>query len=308
MSRKATEMPCIQYIDRNLGKSRLLVIEQANSILAEYIEQGFTLTLRQLYYQFVARDLIKNNMREYKKLGAIINIGRLVGLIDWESIEDRTRQTRGHSHWNDPSEIVSDCCSWYHENLWDDQEHHVEVWVEKDALIGIVERVCSRWDVSYLSCRGYTSQSEMWAASQRLGMMKRNGKQPVIIHLGDHDPSGIDMTRDIDTRQDMFMGGVKVLRIALNMDQVEQYGPPPNPAKTTDSRAKEYIAQYGHESWELDALEPQVLVDLIESHIIKHLDNEQFNIAKRRQEKAREQLQSVSDRWEEICKPKKKRG
>lgn len=100
------------------------------------------------------------------------------------------------------------------------------------------------------------------------------GQAPVILHLGDHDPSGIDMTRDIVARLEVFTdyAGIEVRRVALNMDQVEQYGPPPNPAKLTDSRVGQYIAVYGLDSWELDALEPQVIVDLIEQKTLERRD------------------------------------
>jgi hypothetical protein len=84
-------MPIIKYKDFNFRSASLSVIELANSIIAEYQAQGYDLTLRQLYYQFVARGIIPNSDAEYKKLGSVINDGRLAGLIDWDSITDRTR-------------------------------------------------------------------------------------------------------------------------------------------------------------------------------------------------------------------------
>jgi hypothetical protein len=142
------------------------------------------------------------------------------------------------------------------------------VWVEKEAMSSVIERPCSRWSVPYMACKGYLSASEAWRAGQRYEEMLDQGRECVLIHLGDHDPSGIDMTRDNDDRLALFARErIDVRRIALNMDQVQRYNPPPNPAKITDSRADDYIHKYGRTSWELDALQPQVLDNLVDAEI-----------------------------------------
>ena len=188
----------IKYIEKRFNPSSLAIIEKANEIIEDYSAQGFDLTLRQIYYQFVARDLISNEQKEYKRLGSIISDGRLAGLISWEAIVDRTRHVRSNSHWSGPREIVEGCAAQFRLDGWEGQPNRVEVWIEKDALIGVIENVCRKLDVPFFSCRGYTSQSEMWGASQRLlEHSKVNGQNNIIIHLGDHDPSGIDMTRDL---------------------------------------------------------------------------------------------------------------
>jgi hypothetical protein len=265
----------IAYKDKRFSIEIRNLIEKANEIIEEYSEQGFELTLRQLYYQFVARDLIENTQKSYKRLGMAINDGRLAGLVSWEAIVDRTRNVRRLSHWDSPAEIVEGAASQFRMDMWENQKYRPEVWIEKDALVGVIEDVCDKYDVPYFSCRGYTSQSEMWSASQRLLDHNKRGQSAVIIHLGDHDPSGIDMTRDIRDRLELFMfdgwadEALDVDRIALTMDQVEEYNPPPNPAKITDTRAKNYIHEFGDESWELDALEPAMMVQLIEETIQK---------------------------------------
>lgn len=142
------------------------------------------------------------------------------------------------------------------------------------------------------SCRGYPSSTEIWNAAQRIIAKK---KFSVILHLGDHDPSGIDMTRDIEERLSLFGANVEIKRIALNMEQVEEYNPPPNPAKVTDSRAKNYIKRYGDSSWELDALEPRMLDNLIKSHIEEHLDVDKFKMAMNKQEQERQQLLALCE-------------
>lgn len=246
-------MSKIQYIEKNFSERSLVLIDMANQIIELYQAQGLRLTLRQLYYQFVARDLIPNNQKEYGKIGTAINNGRLAGLIDWSAIEDRSRNIRNNTHWRDPGHIIKAAHNSFMLDHWEGQEYRVEVWIEKEALIGVIADICEELDVPYFACKGYVSQSEMWNTSQRLIGYQGKGAQPVIVHLGDHDPSGIDMTRDIFDRCDLFMeyAGPKVERIALNMNQVEQYSPPPNPAKLTDTRCHSYIAEYGYSSGSL---------------------------------------------------------
>jgi hypothetical protein len=259
------------------------------------------LTLRQLYYQFVSRDIIPNTQKSYKNLGSVVNDARLAGLIDWDTIVDRTRELRTLSHWNDPSDIVEACSKQFNIDRWAGQKFRPEVWIEKDALVGVFERICRELDVPLFSCRGYTSQSEMWSAGQRMLGYRRKKQVPVVFHFGDHDPSGKDMSRDIQDRIDLFTGNqLKFERLALNMDQVEEYGPPPNPAKITDSRATAYIAEFGDESWELDALEPAVLAALVREAIQGVVDQNKMDEATAEQERHRETLSLVANRFEEV--------
>ena len=290
-------MPTVQYKDINLRPKSLQIIQQANAIIEEYTEAGYDLTLRQLYYQFVSRDIIPNSDREYDKLGSIINDGRLAGLIDWEAIIDRTRPSRGITHWDTPQEIITAIGKQFHVDTRADQKHYIEVWVEKDALIGVLERICNQLDVPYFSCRGYVSQSSMWEAAQRF---KEHGRDSFLIHLGDHDPSGIDMSRDIQDRLNLFRSNCEVQRIALTMEQVEKYNPPPNPAKISDSRSNGYIANYGYSSWELDALKPQIITALIKQAVDKLTDKKKRNALIAEQDDHRANIQKVAKKWNSV--------
>jgi len=292
--------PRIAYIEKSFRADSLETIEHARRIIEEYEADGYTLTLRQLYYQFVARDLIPNRVKEYKRLGGLVNDARLAGLIDWEAIEDRTRNLESLPHWRDPAHIVASVARQFQVDRWNSQPYRVEVWIEKEALAGVFERVCDELDVPYLSCRGYTSQSEMWSAAQRLLGYYQQGQTPVILHFGDHDPSGIDMTRDISDRMEVFGAPVRVERLALNMDQVERWSPPPNPAKTTDSRFEGYLLRYGDESWELDALEPRTLAGLVRSRVMELVDVDAWEEADREIRDGRTMLREASGRWNEL--------
>lgn len=294
-------MPKICYVEKKFQGARLKVINQANVIIAEYQAQGFDLTLRQLYYQFVARDIIPNQDVEYKKLGETINDARLAGLVDWNAIVDRTRNVRSLAHWSSPSDIVQACASQYRTDRWAGQTYRPEVWIEKDALVGVIEGVCQELDVPYFSCRGYTSQSEMWGAGRRMLAHAEGGQTPLILHFGDHDPSGMDMTRDIRERLELFIGnGIKVDRLALNFDQVQEFNPPPNPAKTTDARAKAYIAEFGHESWELDALDPRTLAALVRDAIEGVRDEEAWEAAQAADKRGRKVLGAIATKWAKV--------
>lgn len=296
-------MPRIAYVEKRFTAATLDLINTAERICAEYAAQGFDLTLRQLYYQFVARGLLANKQTEYKRLGSIVNDARLAGLLDWDYIVDRTRNLRGLPHWQAPESIIRSAAASYRTDRWAEQPHRVEVWIEKDALVGVIQGVCERHDVDYFSCRGYTSQSELWGAAQRLARYERRGQKPVVIHLGDHDPSGIDMTRDITERLELFGAErVEVCRIALNMPQVEEYQPPPNPAKLTDSRAGGYIRRFGPSSWELDALDPTTLDRLIEDEIWAWRDADLWETATRSMEAERAQLTAACQRWDEVSR------
>jgi hypothetical protein len=319
----------IEYKRARFGQSSLQIIDHANSILEEYTALRILVTLRQLFYQFVVRALIENKQREYKRLGAIINDARLAGMIDWNHLQDRTRNLSSLTHWSDPGGVIESAALSYHRDLWAGQKNHVEVWIEKDALVGVIEGVCEELDVPFFSCRGYTSQSEMWGASQRLLMHIRSGQKVHIIHLGDHDPSGLDMTRDIRDRLYGFVGYhlaedcatagkialwgnspqmsvgkteqlLEVHRIALNRDQVARFNPPPNPAKISDSRARAYIAEFGAESWELDALNPEVLVGLVRENILAHMNFKLWEEQRDRQEEERALLTCTSENWAEV--------
>jgi len=306
-------MPKIEYIAKNFQAASQEAIEHVENVLIDYAAQGFKLTVRQIYYQFVAHDWFpedrrwrwtgtrwvrdpegtKNAQPNYTWLGGIINDARMAGLLDWGMIVDRTRKLRKNSHWDSPAAIVQACADQYEIDKWQEQDYRPEVWIEKDALVGVIEGLCEHLDVPYFSCRGYTSQSAMWGASCRLLNYIDDGKLPIIFHLGDHDPSGIDMTRDIRERLCTFGCDLEVQRLALLMEQIEEHDPPPSPAKITDSRAQGYIAEFGSDSWELDALEPATMVSLIEDAVVNIRDESRWQESVARENEHKQRLEDV---------------
>ncbi len=283
---------------RSFKPETLHLIDQVNAVIDEYQSQGYTLTVRQAHYQFVSRGPISNTQRSYKRLGKVISNARLAGLIDWGAIVDRTRNVRSNPHWDGVDDVLAAAADSYRRDLWAGQSCAVEIWIEKEALIGVIEDSCIELDVPFFACRGYVSQSELWRAGQRVWDRWRKYRQKtVILHLGDHDPFGVDMTRDNQVRVELFAdcGSIVIVkRIALNWDQIQEHQPPPNPAKLTDTRARDYIKQYGIHSWELDALEPRLIEQLIREAVTEHLDLAQMQAVKVQQESERQQLHTLA--------------
>lgn len=284
------------YREKRFNADTLEMISHANKIIIEYEAQNFTITLRQLYYQFVSRGLLPNTVQSYSRLGAAVNDGRLAGLISWTAIEDRGRNLKWLTFYSSPRSAVKAVIDNYRIDRWADQPFRPEVWVEKEALEGIIGSICNELHVDFFACRGYNSQSEQWRAGRRFANYIEKGQKPIVFHLGDHDPSGIDMTRDNAERLSMFAGvPIQVVRLALNMNQIEHYAPPPNPAKVTDSRFADYEAKFGNESWELDALEPTVIRDLISDAVTQIRDDAKWDFATMREAEDRETLSEFAD-------------
>lgn len=248
------------FRDKRFSAQSAERIARCNAIIAEYQGQGLRLTLRQLYYQLVSRNVIRNIEREYKNLSTLVSDARLAGLMDWAAIEDRVRRPQRPSQFNDLHELVEAALDSYRLPRWRGQKRYVELWVEKDALAGVLAPLADEYHVTLMVNRGYSSQSAMYDSARRFRASRLPG---VLLYLGDHDPSGEDMVRDIADRLDMFGANVDVRKLALTMAQVEEHAPPPNPAKLTDPRAAAYVAEHGDESWEVDALPPDVLAGII---------------------------------------------
>ena len=279
------------------------IIQIANDILDDFSDDGYTLTLRQLYYQFVGQGyLAENTQQAYKNLGTLITKARNNGLLSWSAIEDRGRSINGiYRHEENDYEAVNGLEYLLSLDYWKRQENYVEVWVEKDALINVVAKACGPLNCPHIATKGYLSASEAWRAGQRFKRAREAGKECFMIHLGDHDPEGLDMTRDNEHRLIKYSDGhVDVERIGLNMDQVRKYNPPPNYAKASSSRYDGYVAEYGAECWELDALDPGVIVDLITEAVEPHIDRSVWDETSDEEDRKRFHLEKLSDHWSEV--------
>lgn len=293
----------IKFREIKMGKANKVRLQQINEIIQEYQADNYVLTLRQLYYQLVSRDIIPNKQSEYAKLSGILKEGRMAGIVDWNAIEDRLRRPSVPSSWNTPKDIINSALNSYELPRQDGQETYIEVWVEKDALSGVLRRVTERYHVPILVNRGYSSVSSMYDSYKRFTRAMGKGQDVVILYLGDFDPSGLDMVNDIENRILEFYNGndqdylsqntFKIKPIALTKAQIKQYSPPPNPAKITDPRAKEFIKLHGATSWEVDALPPKVLNKLLEDNITDIIDVDKYLDICEREEADKKKIKSL---------------
>jgi hypothetical protein len=329
-----------RYTTKKVTAEKRRVMEQATAIVEEYAAQGIALTLRALYYRHVARGLIENNQREYNRLGDAVNDARMLGIMDWDHLTDQTRGLTDWRYERSPEVALKRLAEQYHKDLWATQDHRVEVWVEKDAAVGVIEGVCRANGVPYFSARGYASSTSLHDAAQRIRWHIEDGKAVTVLHIGDHDPSGLDMTRDIEDRLRTFLSvdwaglhmgpgqhtrgdirmsmfdhmaskgwqgsgfGVmpwRVKRIALNIDQIEEYAPPPQFAKQTDARYARYVEETGlEESWELDALEPTVMQALIDEEVDRLRDEDRWAEAESALAHEKAALTGAANYWPDI--------
>jgi hypothetical protein len=279
----------------NFKKESRRKIVQINDICEEYGRQK--LTARQVYYQFVSRGWLENSARNYKNLTNLLTDARYAGLVDWDIIEDRGRTPDIPPEWNNLGERVEMAIENFRLPRWVDQTNYVEVWVEKQALAGVLEPITWRWHVPLMVNKGYSSASAMKEAADRIKGRVHSARPPTrahILYLGDHDPSGEDMVRDVKDRLTEFgVPRLKVHKVALTWEQIQLHKPPPNPAKLTDSRATAYIEKFGDESWELDALPPRELNRLVTASIQGLLDFDKMKAVISKEDEARAKLKKV---------------
>lgn len=280
----------------------LALILYCNKVIDQYLQAGLRLTLRQLYYQLVSANIIPNTEKSYKNLGKLVSNGRLAGLVDWDAIEDRVRRP---VIWDEDESVqanVRDAIELFRLPRLQGQQTYVELWVEKDALAGVLEPLASEFHTVLMVNRGYSSQSAMYEAAKRINRRVRRYEcgGAFILYLGDMDPSGEDMVRDIDERLNLFSLGrdgvpIGVEKVALTMEQVREHKLPPNPAKLSDSRAKAFIERWGRESWEADALPPKVLQGLIRDALDHWLDTDKMDEIIGREDEQKEHLNDLLD-------------
>lgn len=274
------------------------IIAQAKAILEEY--QPTPMSLRQVYYQLVARQVIENRESSYKGLSRKLVEARREGIIPWEWLEDRTRHARGGGHfYSDPSQYLAvlkyNAANGYARDVWDVQADYVEVWVEKDALSGLFADAIAPYDLTLNVGKGFSSASEVYLVAKRLkAEADRTGRTPIMLYFGDFDPSGEDMVRDLRCRLlDDFGCTVDMSKCALTYEQVQQYNLPPDFTKAKDSRAKKHIERYGDIAVELDALRPDVLRQMITTAVESVLDMDALNTLRYHEEQERAALRAA---------------
>ena len=277
---------------KRITKKRRELIARIDEIASDYASRGMKLTVRQCYYQLVSRGVIPNSADEYKKIVDTVKTGRLAGLLDWEAFEDRGRYVRQNAHWDSPKEIIEAAARQYRIDTRATQPYYLETWIEKDSLVSILEDICLPLDVPCFSCRGFSSVTALYEASERI---KADGRPSIILYCGDHDPSGLRIAQNIEESlsQTFEVTNLTFRRIGITYEQVKAMNLPPFPAKEKDKNYDWYVRTTGlTEAWEVDALPPEILKKLYTDAISEYTD---FTELERMREKEKADKSYFSD-------------
>ncbi len=273
----------------------MALLTDINEVIKRYSEMGYKLTLRQLYYRLVSQNTVANEVKSYDRLSHVLTEGRMGGLVDWSAIEDRIRVPNLPYFNDDVEDAIQAAHDLYRLDRQVGQDNYIELWVEKDAISNVLKIKTHHYGIRLMVNRGYSSTTAMYDAYNRIQRAIKEGQQAHILYLGDHDPSGKQMCdEDIPNRlNEAFGTDVIVKPIAITMPQVQIYEPPPNPAKLSDPRAKWYIEQFGDTCFEVDALEPEVLHEIIEKEVEELMDMDKFNKILEQEEVDKDELSQL---------------
>jgi hypothetical protein len=267
------------------------------------------ITLRQLYYRLVSKHLIKNTINSYKRLSRIMVKAREIEDVPVNCLEDRSRRVlgRGDSGYDSAekflkSKLSSLQGSWkgFSMPMWEEQPRNVWISLEKDALSRLVSWVANRYSVKTFPTRGYPSFSYVKRMANYI-QNQLGGKQTVLLFFGDFDPSGVDIERDLTERLEKY-GATQfyVNRVALTADQILEYRLPPIPVKRSDARSEGFLEEYGDKTVELDALDPNLLQQMVKDAIVEQIDVKLWNIRIRKIEELRNWIKEKLSDIEEI--------
>jgi hypothetical protein len=252
------------------------ILRQVQEILEEYKGRG-ALTLRQIYYLLVSKKVIPNTLSSYKRLSRILSNARKDGIISFDAIVDRTRIPIKEPSWNGLGSFIKAVKKKYRKSKWKGQEMYVEVWLEKDALRGMIEPITSLYDLYLVVGRGYPSLSSLYEAEKRF---KEANKPVQILYLGDFDPSGENIPQTIKRNLTKYFKidrkKLHIRKVALTLRDIKKYRLPSAPTKRKDSRSKKFVQKYGELCVELDALPPKILEEKLKKSIERYLNSQKF--------------------------------
>ena len=279
------------------------VVKTANEVISQY---EIKLTIRQIYYRLVSDPymLFSNTPSSYQGFDKIMTRARERGHVDWHRIEDRSRGTLGGDEgFNSPEEYLNAKIRYFAHHgyarlMWENQPNYVEAWVEKDALAGLFQNIADKYNVLVYPTRGYSSFTKIAEAiGDRLNVAAEKGKTISILHFHDHDPSGLNMGEDLENRLEEYGTLTDVVKpIALNIDQVRKMKLAPNPTKLADPRSNDYVGQFGDSCWELDAIPPKELQQIIKESILEEINADIWNDTIKHEEQEREKVEPELDR------------
>jgi len=266
-------------------------VEQRRESLLDIVSEMQPMTVRQVFYQATVRSIIEKTEAGYTKVQTDLALMRRAGELPYEWLADNTRWQRKPRTFNSVEEALKQTAQLYRKNLWASADAYVEIWLEKDALAGVVWPVTAAYDVPLMVARGYASLSFLHTAAEFINDLT---VPAYIYHLGDYDPSGVNAAEKIEQtlRELAPYAEIYFVRIAVTPGQIQEWNLPTRPTKASDTRAK----NFGEISVELDAIEPEVLRTIVEAAIELHLPSEQLEVLKAAEESERELITSLVER------------
>ena len=251
-----------------MQKQSLELLDQVLKIIDSY---DFSLTLRQIYYQLVAKQIIPNKQEYYKKLSRVCVAGRDEGILPEEAFADRLRAVDKPGAWLDLNSFMETVKRSYNKDKWDNQPKYLEIWTEKDALRSVLTEITYQYDVSLMVARGQLSRTAIYEASERY--KAKADRECYLYYCGDFDPSGLSIYDSIKNRIGNFGVSINYERIALTEEQIKKYRLPSDPGKQSDPNYNKFVALYSDDKVvELDSLPPDILRDIIRECITKNID------------------------------------
>jgi hypothetical protein len=249
-------------------------------------------TVRQVFYRLVSEGVIAKTEAEYKStVVRLLTSMRREGVLPFHWIADNTRWMRKSQSFDSIEDALYRTAQTYRRALWANQDAYVEVWLEKDALAGVLLDVTDPWDVPLMVTRGYPSLTFLHSAAEQISEI---AKPYFLYYFGDYDPSGVHIPRRIEADLRALATGVDLIfeRVAVNQSQIEEWDLPTRPTKRSDSRAKNFVG----ESVEVDAIRPDQLRSLATEAILRHVDSETLGVLRAAEESERELLYAMAAR------------
>jgi hypothetical protein len=258
-------------------------VEERREALLAIIDDGKPMTVRQVFYQATVRGLVEKAESGYAKVQTDLTVMRRAGDLSYDWLADNTRWQRKPRTFDSVESALQETAQFYRKSLWRDADSYVEIWLEKDALAGVVYPITNMYDVPLMVARGYASLSFLYSAAEHINELS---VPTYIYHCGDFDPSGVNAGEKIGETLRELAPDAKIYfeRIAVTPEQISEWDLPTRPTKTSDTRSK----GFGTISVELDAIEPNQLRSLVQDAIEQHLPADRFEVLKAAEESERE--------------------
>lgn len=271
-----------------LGRNKLQahITDLWVQILRVFDDVGTKVTVRQMFYQCEVRGAVPKTESGYNQVQSQLVRMRKMGMIPYDWITDNTRWMRKPDTYKSLESFAEYHAKYYRRDLWHNQPDYVEVWIEKEALLGVVQEVTETYDVPLYASKGYSSLTLTYSAAEYIKSITDKGRRAFIYYLGDHDPSGEDIPLKLEKHMREQGAEFTFTRLAVNETQIQEWNLPTRPTKKSDSRAKNFEG----DSVELDAIRPDILKTLVKTAIESHLDKRLLENEKRIEQMEKETL------------------